>query len=222
MKKLFREITVKKLYCMLLIAVCIGGSTFATGTSEATTIINSFTASDNSVEKSRILFSLNSYLPQKPPWVKRLFKTALNDRSPVVVADAVRQIGAFGFSDCNTDLIRLYKGAEKRFGSAAYVERVQCAIIQALGEIGNGEAKRFISGLLKSDNGSYKGRFLLSAVAELHDPVFIEDIRLYSRKLEKYVAFAKERGREPFLYSEEANYIEQIKKIEQVLLKGGK
>ncbi len=211
-----------KLLGILLIAASFSLPIEANETSEAKTITTAFTTSGNSVEKSQILFSLKKYQSQKPLWVKQLLLTAINDKSPVVAAEAVYQIGAFGFNDCNAELIKLYKIADKRFGSPGYVERVHCAIIPVLGKTGNSEAKKFISGLLQIDKGSYKGGFLLEAVEELNDPVFIDDLKQYCMKLEKYVQLAKESGRDPFLYSEKVSYIERTKKIEKLLLKGGK
>lgn len=214
----------RSFFLLLSIFIIITGINFsvnATDASEAETITKTFVASENSVEKNRILFSLKEYLPQKPQWVRQLLVTALNDKSPVVVAEAVYQIGAFGFSDCNAELIKLYRVAEKRFRSPGYTERVHCAIIPVLGKTGNSEARTFIASLLRIDNGSYKGGFLLAAVEELNDPVFIKDLRSYKARIERQVRQAKASGVDPFLYSDKTSYIKLATEIELSLLKGG-
>lgn len=194
----------------------------ASESSEPAKIISTFSASDNSVKKTELLFSLKKYLSQKPLWIKELLAKALNDKSPVVVAEAVYQIGEFEFIEFNTELIKLFNDAEKRFGSLCYAERVRCAVIPALGKIGNNKAKAFIAGLLKNDKGSFMGQFMLSAMKSLNDPVFVKDVRLYRAKMEKYVKDAAASGLDPFLYSDKASYIKLAEEVETSLLKGGK
>ena len=139
-----------------------------------------------------------------------------------MVAEAVYQIGEFGFNDFNSDLISLYNGAEKRFGSISYAERVRCAVIPVLGKIGNNEAKKFIAGLLQNDHGSFIGPFLLLAIGNLNDPVFVKDVKLYRAKMEKYVKDAEAAGIDPFLYSDKASHIKLAAEVEASLLKEGK
>ena len=211
------------LFCIALIITALYSPvTKASESSEATIITNTFSSYNNSVKKCELLFSLRKYLPQKPLWIKELLGKALTDKSPVVAAEAVYQIGEFRFTEYNSDLIKLYNDAEKRFSSLSYAERVRCAIIQALGKIGNSEAKVFISGLLKNDRGSYIGQFLLSAIESLNDPVFVNDVKLYKIKMEKYVKSAEDSGLDPFLYSVQISYIKRTVEIEKFLLKGKK
>ena len=211
------------LFCIALIITALYSPvTKASESSEAIIITNAFSSSDNSVKKCELLFSLKRYLPQKPLWIKELLGKALTDMSPIVAAEAVCQIGEFRFTEYNSDLIKLYNDAEKRFSSLSYAERVRCAIIQALGNIGNSEAKAFISGLLKNDKGSYIGQFLLSAIESLNDPVFINDVKLYKAKMEMYVKNAKDSGCDPFLFSVQVSYIKRATEIEKSLLKGKK
>jgi hypothetical protein len=211
-----------RILCLFVIITGLCKPVKADESSEAKTIVNTFITAENSVEKSQLLFSLKKYLPQKPTWIKDLLKKALNDRSPVVVAEAVHLVGEFGFAGFNTDLTKLYGDVEKRFTSHGYIERVQCAIIPALGRIGDSAGKKFLANLLRSDNGSYQGGFLLAAVDELNDPVFVKDIKAYKARLEKLVKEAKAAGIDPFLYSDKTAYIERTAAIEKSLLKGGK
>ena len=211
------------LVCIALIITALYSPiTKASESSEATIITNTFSSYGNSVKKCELLFSLKNYLPQKPLWIKELLGKALTDKSPVVAAEAVYQIGEFRFTEYNSDLIKLYNDAEKRFSSLSYAERVRCAIIKALGNIGNSEAKVFISVLLKNDKGSYTGQFLLSAIESLNDPVFVNDVKLYKTKMEKYVRRAEDSGLDPFLYSVQVSYIKRTIEIEKSLLRGTK
>ena len=219
----FTRLISGNLFCIALIITALYFPvTKASESSEAIIITNAFSSSDNSVKKCELLFSLKRYLPQKPLWIKELLGKALTDMSPIVAAEAVCQIGEFRFTEYNSDLIKLYNDAEKRFSSLSYAERVRCAIIQALGNIGNSEAKAFISGLLKNDKGSYIGQFLLSAIESLNDPVFINDVKLYKAKMEMYVKNAKDSGCDPFLFSVQVSYIKRATEIEKSLLKGKK
>lgn len=213
------------MYIILLINF-ITTALFAIEPSENATIITIFNTSDNSVKKCEVLFSLKKFIPKNgentPLWISELLGNALNDKSPVVVADAVYQIGEFRFTKYNSSLIALFKNAEIKHRTSGYTERVQCAIITTLGKIGNSEAKTFLSELLRNDKGTYIGQFILGAIENLNDPVFINGVKQYKAKMEMYVANAKKQGCDPFLYSVKLAYIKFAEEIEKSLHKGRK
>ena len=210
------------LFGTIFFITALTNTTVASESSESANITNTFINSDNSVKKTEILFSLKKYLLQKPSWIKELLGRAIDEKSPVVVAEAVYQIGEFGFIEFNAALIKLYNDADKRFGSISYAERVRCAVIPALGKIGNNEAKVFIAKLLNNDMGSFMGPFLLMAIQNLNDPVFVKDVKLYRARMEKLKKDAEAAGIDPFLYSDKASYIKLAAEVETSLLKGGK
>jgi HEAT repeat protein len=179
------------------------------------------------VEKRELLTSLKNYIPaageKAPQWVVDLLGTALQDKSPVVVAEAAFQVGQFNAVELNTNLLTLYKESVKRFGASGYESRVQYSVIPALGKIGNNEAKILIADLLKNDNGSAMGDFLLEAIRNSNDPAFLNDLKLYKHKMANMVEAAKRKGDDPIFYSRKLAYIQVAAEVERSLLrKGGK
>lgn len=223
------HITKKVLYTLLfvpLILYSIPVTVSAEESSEGTQITNLFNTSTNSVERRGVLFSLRKFKPdvgvKAPLWIGKLLVTALKDNSASVVAEAVHQTGEIRLTEYNSNLIQLYKDAEKRFGVVGYTVRIQYAIITALGKIGNQDAKSFIAELLRKDNGSRKGEFLLAAIKDLNDPAFLPDLKLYKAKMQNTVNHHKKRGDDPIMYAREFSYIWFIEEINGSILKGGK
>ncbi len=176
-----------------------------------------FTTTDNSVKKCELLFSLKKHLPKNdekiPSWITELLNSALNDKNPVVVAEAIYQIGEFRCTAFGQRLLTVYRDAGSKFRACGYTERVRNSIIPALGKIGGKEAKTFIAELLKKETGSYISRFLLTAIKDLNDTAFIDDLQQYKARLEKYVVRAKEKGHDPLFYSEQQSYISSATEI---------
>ncbi len=187
-------------------------------------IATAFNATDNTIKKCELLFSLKKLIPetdrQTPVWIGELLGSALNDKSPVVVADAVYLIGEFNLAEYTPNLIALYNELRIKFGTSGYSERVQCAIITALGKNGTIEAKTFLSRLLQSDKGSFRGEYILSAIEQIDDPVFVKDVIDYKTRMETFVANAKRQGCNPFLYSVKSAYIKRAGDVGTSLLKG--
>jgi len=208
-------------YITFFMAITVQTPVTASEPDKPAEMIGAFSASNNSVKKTEHLYALRAYLPAKEAWIRQLLEMAIDDRSPVVVAEAVCQIGEFGFTESDTVLIQLYTDAQKRFGSIAYTERVRCAIITALGKIGGANATAFVAGLLKQDKGSFAGRFMLTAIGEINDESLVEDVRSYRIMLEEYVKNAEKAGIDPFLYSDKIDCIGLASEIEATLLKGG-
>jgi ribulose kinase len=82
-----------------------------------------------------------------------------------------------------------------------YSERVQTAIIQALGKIGGAEVAKLYRDFLDNDNGSYLGYEVLAAVAELDDPALVTPLHAYAGKMEKRIAECKAQKKDPIFYS---------------------
>ena len=202
------------------VCVVVTGLSLPLKAEDVNSVTRKFLDSENSVEKSTILLSLKKYRRSKPAWVRGLLREAIGDKSPVVVAGAVQQIGDLGLREFNADLIELYRVAEKRFKYPGYTERVQCAIITALGKIGNSEARTFLADLLNNDKGSFKGGLLLAAIEELNDPAFIKDLKKYKAKIKQSIRDAREAGVDPFLYSDKTSYVRQAEEIESALSRG--
>jgi hypothetical protein len=197
----------------------------ATETADAAAIVQKFSSSQNSVEKRQLLASLMNYTPaageKAPQWVVDLLGTALQDKSPVVVAEAAYQVGQFNAVELNTELLTLYKESVKRFGASGYERRVMYSVIPSLGKIGNSEAKVLIADLLKNDNGSAMGDFLMQAIKNSNDPAFLNDLKLYKHKMANMVEAAKREGADPILYSRKLAYIQVAAEVERSLLKKG-
>lgn len=214
-------------FIFLLVCAGVNITVTAAEISDGASIIKSYNTSDNSVNRRELLISLDNFLPQNgemaPQWVSELLGNALNDKSPVVVTEAVYQIGQFELSEYNSNLITLYNETEKKYGYCGYTERVQYAIIPALGKIGNTEAKTFISDLLKNDNGSQMGEFLLKSIKDLNDQAFLDDINKYVAKMKDMIKITKEKGLDPIIYSRYLCYVQLAAEVEKSLLsKGGK
>ncbi|MBN2037372.1 MAG: HEAT repeat domain-containing protein [Chitinispirillaceae bacterium] len=199
----------------------------AEGPVDGASLLETFSASTNSVERRTILSSLNDitlqYGEKAPQWVSDLLGIAIKDKSPVVVAVAAKQIGQFNLLEHNAEMVALYTNADKLFGASGYTHRIQYAAITSLGKLGSKEAKALVSELLKNDNGSAMGEYLLTAVKDFNDPAFINNLRTYKQKMDSYVKAAKANGDNPILYSRKLGYSECAAEIEKTLAaKGGK
>lgn len=215
-------------FTFLFFFVYIGdANVHAAETIEVASISSVYYSSDNSVTRRTALRSLNSIAVEEgkkaPQWVSELLGDALNDKSPVVVATAVKQIGRFKLIEYNTDLVHLFQNADQRFGASGYTHRVQYAVIPALGMLNTAEAKQLVAELLRSDNGSAMGQYLLSAILSFNDPAFLNDVKIYKHKMNSAVVASREKGDDPILYSRKLGYIELAITVEKALLtKGGK
>jgi len=195
--------------------------------SNGSSLLKVFSTSENSIERRAIVQSLNSITIQEgetaPEWARALLEKALGDQSPVVVAEAVKQIGRLGLEEFNTDLIALFKSADAHYGASGYAHRVQYAVIAALGKIGSREAKALVSDLLKDDTGSQMGMHLLTAIKDFNDPILLQDLKVYRNKMDSFVKESKGRGDDPLLYSRRLDYSRFATDIEKMLVaKGGK
>ncbi len=166
-------------------------------------LFHTFSQSRSSVEKSRILFSLRSSSDQTKGSAKKILLQAIKDESPTVVSHAVDCIGYLGLSECSAHLIKLYDGAQHRFASYAYAERVQCAIVKAMANLDSNENRAFINELLTDDRGSFKGQLVLQTIDKLNDPSFVKTLSAYQVKIESKIKKAKDSGVDPFLYSDQ-------------------
>lgn len=218
-------IPVTFLLIFLLLISALSTSATAAEPAEGTAIVKTFNTSQNSVEKRELLASLKNYTPaageKAPQWVADLLGTALQDKSPVVVAEAAYQVGQFNIVELNTELLTLYKESVKRFGASGYERRVQYSLIPSLGKIGNSEAKALITDLLNNDKGSAMGEYLMQAIKNSNDPAFLKDLKLYKQKMASLVEVAKKEGADPIFYSRKLAYIQIAEEVEKSLLKKG-
>ncbi len=225
--KAFRFFSVILLSISLLLFSLLTTPAAAEDPVDGASLLKTFSTSDNSVERRTILSSLNDISLQDgekaPRWVSDLLGVAIKDKSPVVVAVAAGQIGRFKLMEYNADLVTLYNSADKLFGASGYTHRVQYAVITSLGKLGSKEAKSLVFGLLKNDNGSAMGEFLLTAIKDFNDPAFVKELQAYKKKMDSFVKAARARGDDPILYSRKLRYSEFAAGIERALLaRGGK
>jgi hypothetical protein len=218
---------VRKIISYNLLFIFILFTLIPAGADDASSVAKAFNTSSNSVEKKALLVSLKQYTPvageKAPLWVVDLLGTALQDKSPVVVAEAAYQVGQFNAVELGSELLTLYKEAVKRFGASGYERRVMYSLIPSLGKVGNSEAKVLIADLLKNNNGSAMGEFLMQAIKNSKDPAFLNDLKLYKHKMAGMVEAAKREGADPILYSRKLAYIQVAAEVERSLLrKGGK
>ena len=220
-----RFIPVNFLFIFLIIFSALSSPATAAEPAEGAAIVKTFNSSQNSVEKRELLASLKNYTPtageKAPQWVADLLGTALQDKSPVVVAEAAYQVGQFNLVELHTELLTLYKESVKRFGASGYERRVQYSLIPSLGKVGNSEAKALIADLLTNDNGSAMGEYLMQAMKNSNDPAFLNDVKLYKQKMASLVEVAKREGADPILYSRKLAYIQIAAEVEKSLLKKG-
>ncbi len=219
-------VSLNVLFILVLVFTAYVPST-AAEPADAAAIVKKFNTSQNSVEKRELLASLKNYTPaageKAPKWVVDLLRTAFQDKSPVVVAEAAHQVGQFNAVELSSELLTLYKESVKRFGPSGYESRVQYSVIPALGKVGDSDAKVLIADLLKNDNGSAMGDFLMQAIKNSNDPAFLNDLKLYKHKMANFVEAAKRKGENPLLYSKKLAYIQAAAEVEKSLLsKGGK
>lgn len=172
--------------------------------------------SENSIVRRNALYAAAHH---QGLWVGNLFKTALADKSPVVVEVAVQQIGNLKLGSLTSQLITQYHQAEVLY--KGYAERVRYAIIPALGKLGGPEATAFLVDLLQNDKGTYMGGFILSAIQELGDKSLISNVQQYAEKMNGVVVKAKAQNYDPLAYSMQLQYIEIAKKVELALLEKG-
>ena len=222
-----RLMPVNVLFIFILIFTALNTPATAAEPADGAAIVKTFNTSQNSVEKRELLVSLKNYTPaageKAPQWVVDLLGTALQDKSPVVVAEAAYQVGQFNIVELNTELLTLYKESVKRFGASGYERRVQYSLIPSLGRIGNSEAKALIADLLKNDNGSAMGNYLMQAIKNSNDPVLLTDLKLYKQKMASLVEVARREGADPIFYSRKLAYIQVAAEVERSLLtRGGK
>lgn len=220
-------VPINLLFIFLLLFSAFNSAVTAAEITDVALLVKAYSTSENSVTRRELLISLDNFLPQNgekaPQWISDLLGNALYDKSPVVVAEAAHQIGQFKLSEYNSNLIKLYNEAEMKYGYCGYAERVQYAIIPALGKIGNKEAKAFISNLLKNDNGSQMGNFLLKAIKDLNDRALLGDLAKYVVKMDNLIKITREKGLDPLIYSRYVCYVQLAAEVEKSLLsKGGK
>jgi hypothetical protein len=123
-------------------------------------------------------------------------------------------------TDFSPELIAMYNNAEKRF--LGYSIRVHYAIISTLGKIGGAGSKGFIAQLLRTDNGSDYGEFILMAIKDLNTKELVSDVAAYAVKMKKIVEKAKAKNLDPLLYSRKLWYIQVASEVQDaLLLKGG-
>ena len=219
--------SVRKIISYIPLIIFIFSFFISANPNDAASITNAFKTSNNSVDRRELLTSLRNYAPEEgektPAWIIDLLGEALKDNNPVVVAEAVFQVGEFKVTEYNDELVQLYKDAESKYQHCGYAERVRFSIIPALGKIGNSETKAFVADLLRYDNGSYMGQFLLEAVKSFNDPSFINDLKIYKYKMQSFIQSSKDKGHNPIIYSRKLFYLEFASAIEKDLqLMGGK
>lgn len=213
--------------CVILILLIFSFhvSIFASDPVNLGSLVSTFRQSQNSIERRLLVRSLSNIEAAKglkaPSALIELLDLALNDVSPVVRAEAARQIGQFQLIQFNHDLISLYNQAEALFNASGYTQRVQYAVISALGKIASSEAKQLVVNLLRKDNGFVLGEYLLLAVKDFSDPALISELQAYKAKMENYVTQAKMRGDDPLLYDRRARYAKLVTEVEQSILNGG-
>ncbi len=221
----------KKLLFLVLFGLVIfsglQNNTYGNSPNSKTSIIQTYSSSENSVERRLTLLSLNDYDLVKNSndltWINELLGNALSDKSPVVVSEAVRQIGRFQLDDYGLTLINLFNSAESLYGASGYNRRVQYEIILTLGFLPSLEVKTFIEDLLAKDEGTAMGQFLLTSIENLADPLFLNVVKNYKHKMHAALMKAKNQGDDPILYSRKKGYVEYALEIEQMLIaKGGK
>ena len=227
LSKMFRFLSVSLLSISLLLFALLTTSAAAEEPFDGASLLKTFNTSDNSVERRTILSSLNDITLQEgekaPQWIIDLLGAAIKDKSPVVVAAAARQVGRFKLLEYNAEMVALYNSADKLFGASGYTHRVQYAVVTALGTLGSKEAKALVSSLLKNDNGSAMGAFLLEAIKDFDDPAFVKELQAYKQKMDSFVKAAKAKGDDPILYSRKLGYSEFAAEIEKALIaRGGK
>ena len=223
--KTFRFFSVSLLSISLLLFSSLTTPAAAEEPVDGASLLKTFSTTDNSVDRRMIVKSLNDITLQEgekaPQWVSDLLGVAIRDKSPVVVAVAARQIGRFKLLEYNADLVALFGNADKAFGASGYTRRVQYAVVTALGKLGSKEAKTLVSGLLKNDNGSAMGEFLLTAIKDFNDPAFVKELQAYKQRMDSFVKAAKAKGDDPILYSRKLGYSEFAAEIEKALVAKG-
>ena len=223
LKSVRRFLTINLIGLVFVINIAVSANELQS----ATSLLQSFNSSKNSVEKREMLLSLRDFGSdiehETQPIVNELIGIALKDISPVVVAEAAFRVGQFKLTNYSANLIKLYNEADVKYMHCGYAERIRFSIIPSLGKIGTNEAKLFLINLLRNDNGTYTGQFLLEAIKDLNDPALINDVKLYKYKMQGLIKSAKDKGLDPIVYSRKLNYIEMVDEIERVLIeKGGK
>lgn len=142
-----------------------------------------YRASDNAISRRAILDGLTSMnnegvmafgatatartVPSATVTVPSLLTEALNDKDPIVVETAIRQIGNLKQTTLAPLLTALYKTADSRFGG--YSERIRGAIIYSLADLGGVESRTLLIDLLNKDGGSLPLTTVLAAVRESQD-----------------------------------------------------
>ncbi len=193
---------------------------------ESVSIAKRFYSTDNSIEKRSALKSLKGVaIPEgqtSPKWISDLLGNALNDESPSVVAEASRQIGHFTVVEHSNSLVNLFKDSHARFGSSGYTQKVQYAVVTALGKLGTNKAKELVVSELQKDEGSVMGEYLLLAIQEFGDLSLINEVKVYRSKMDEYIKDAKAKELDPILYSRNITYSNLTRTIEEELSKGGK
>ncbi len=221
-----RIISFNLLSAILLFCIAVNAVGASQEMADAASCIRVYKASDNSVTRRQALNALDEVVTRRgmdtPKVVKDILLSALNDKSPVVVATAVDQVGKFELHDLSERLINLYNNADKMFQSA-YADRVKFSIVPALGKSGGNGVASFLSDLLAEDNGSVMGEYILLAMKELHDISLVDDVKKYKTKMEGLVRFAKAKNHDPLMYSRKLMYIDLALDVENSLVsKGGK
>lgn len=188
---------------------------------DGSAVIKRYQTSDNAIDRRYALNDLKALSGHATPrWASDLLKTALNDNDPIVVEEAIFQIGNLRMADFSPELTAMYNNAEKRF--LGYSIRLQYAIISTLGKIGGTSSKEFIAQLLRTDNGSDYGEFILMAIKDLNTKELVSDVAAYAVKMKKIVEKAKAKNLDPLLYSRKLWYIQVASEVQDaLLLKGG-
>ncbi len=148
----------------------------------------------NSVQKQEYLRTLRTQRRAVVP--RDLLAQALTERSAVVVAEAVKTIGALKIESFTDDLVALYDEAG-RFGG--YAERVQFAVLGALASCRNERSEALLLAVLDARMGSSYALHALQSLAHYRSAPVLGAIDIHRERIAGHIAALEGRGTPAFL-----------------------
>jgi hypothetical protein len=183
-------------------------------------IVSDFYNSDNTIIRKEALRSaFSEIVPPDSDYLKlnesftplEMLRDALQDKSPIIVEEAIQITGEKKIVILEEQLINLYNEADKLY--PGYGERLKFKIINSLGKIGGRNTIDFLHGEILRDQGTLFGIEIINSVKELKAKELIAPLIEYKGILKQKIEFMKQSNYDPMIYSQHEMIIDMIDEV---------
>jgi HEAT repeat protein len=186
--------------------------------------LKKYQATTNTVIQRNILFDIGLEFKRTAAveqWHSQVVQLALTNDDPTVVEAGIQTAQILKLIEFKNECVALYFSAEQKF--PGYGERVQYAVVDAMGELGGSEAEYLFKNFLETDNGSPMVRNIIEGIGKIKAVSLIPVLQLYSHKMEQKGAQQIAANRDPVFYQSYFDYARIAHECAQSLetIKGG-